>query len=332
MNEDDISTDLSSQQMLDQWKLIDVDSWGPVRKGTKALQKLRCLHPPLIRLRISGGTPVVLSKPVMVVCVLHLEKDIQIDEHRESETPQAIPALRSSEAQSVQTVARQPIREEILAETSSMSGTSDPEHARKSRRSRQKGSRRQSSDKGLISHNAKHAESRLSSPERDITTRRTLSPDTYHQAAQRDAARHRRESRSQAPKDHEHLQVYSHRVSAAEEESSNHHVATIRPYDIEERQPGDLHATTVQHRDPNGLTSPGSGRRPSGVTVRYVKRENSRSRDKRTSIVGPETITNSPGNPNSVVPPANSNPGVRSVFNPLTLSTSGPWRNPPQTR
>ena len=312
--------------MLDQWDLKDVDTWGPVRKGSQELKKLRCLHPPLIRIRNSDEIPIVLSKPVIIVSVLHPGKLSQANAHSGSETSHATSDSKSSEIQSKQTLTQQTIREEEAMETSSLSGTSDLEIARRSRGFKQRRSRRQSSDTDLISSHAKRIETRRSSPAKGITVDRTVSPDTYYQMAPRDTAHQQGESRFS--REHEDSYLHSRRVPAAEEGLCNRNIPIVRPYFIEERQPEEARATTVLHKDAKGATSPGNGRRASAATVRHTRRETSRSREKRSSIAAGETFTNPNVNPALAVPPANSNLGVWSVVK-RAVNTSGPWRSPP---
>ena len=68
-----------SDQTLDQCTVKDVNTWAPVKKSKsheQVLQFLCCLHPKLIRLGMGSGGDIELVKPVIVILVSKLEKDM----------------------------------------------------------------------------------------------------------------------------------------------------------------------------------------------------------------------------------------------------------------
>ena len=326
MDERDIPTGLSSRDMLDQWSLKDVDTWGPIKKGSEDLKRLGCLHPPLIRIRNSDGVAVNLSKPVMVVSVLPPRSKVRTHEHNGEETANAYSESKSSDTPNTPTVAQQIIREEEVADSSSVSASSDREYKRKKQRSDQRESRRQNSNKGSKTHAVRYSEGRLSSPEKRLAAHRTLSPDTFFHAAPRDGGRQRRESRSRTAQEHEQPARQSSRSSAVEVEPADQHIILARPYNIEEIEPEGAHPAASHHRDTSGPTSPSSGRRTPVAMTRQLRKESSRSREKRLSSIALDGHVTSSNSATINVPPAD-NPGVWSVLK-QKVSTSGPWRNP----
>jgi hypothetical protein len=62
-----VSNEGSPREMLQKWSLIDADEWKRVKKESEVGRALYCLHPPLLRHRTNGGSPIVIVKPVVVV-------------------------------------------------------------------------------------------------------------------------------------------------------------------------------------------------------------------------------------------------------------------------
>ena len=327
MDEDEIPTGLSSREMLKQWNLKDVGSWGPIKRGNENLRALGCLHPPLIRIRNSDGVAVTLSKPVMVVYIIPSKSKVRTYEHNGSETTRADSETKSSDMQATQPISQQIIVEEEPTDLSSESSSSDGEHVRRTQRSGKREGQRQSSDKNSKSHTVRHSKIRLSSPERGLSTRRTLSPEPIYQAGPRDGGHRRRESRPQVAREHEQINLQSRRSSAVDLESGGQHVVRKRSFDIEEIQPEEVLIAPSYNRDTSGTTSPVGGRRTPTAAARQLRRESSRSREKRLSIVAQDGHAASPSSISLPMPPANSNPGVWSTLK-QKVTTSGPWRNP----
>ena len=62
-----VSDALSPKEMLQEWSLKDADEWKRVKRESEVGRALYCLHPPLLRHRTNGGSPIVIVKPVVVV-------------------------------------------------------------------------------------------------------------------------------------------------------------------------------------------------------------------------------------------------------------------------
>ena len=58
---------LSPKEMLNEWNLKAVDTWGQVKKEDQVGTALYCLHPALVRRRPGGADPVTIVKPVVVI-------------------------------------------------------------------------------------------------------------------------------------------------------------------------------------------------------------------------------------------------------------------------
>lgn len=62
----DLTEDIAPREMIEQWKLKDVESWAKIKKEQQIGQALHCLHPALVRFRPGGGAGITLVKPIVV--------------------------------------------------------------------------------------------------------------------------------------------------------------------------------------------------------------------------------------------------------------------------
>ena len=66
MDSPNLRKELSTQQMIQQWQIRDIESWAVVKRENQVGVPLCCLHPALIRFRVGDGSSLVLTRPVVI--------------------------------------------------------------------------------------------------------------------------------------------------------------------------------------------------------------------------------------------------------------------------
>ena len=312
-----------------EWLYKDVNTWAFTKAHKGSWKVLFCLHPSLVRLRDSDGSPVILSKPVMIVT--QARKEMSSDQYGRDEIRITSSSADALDAQKVTHNAQKVVAADILqekadsSESSSDSEDNNLEDAYGPKSSRLEERRHQTGSMQLEVPDARRTETwPRGNPEGDIIVREPLL---------RENRRQRSESRSRSGRE----QAYSHSLPSsllnrdwneasdtALLSSTANRTLPLSHESYVSQHKGEPYLHTIR---PEGTAPPISPRRPSVPQTRQLRRESnrgSRSREhspkRKPEPVGDRT------RPNSPTPAANAvgdNFGIYKKFEGFAATAKG---------